>query len=142
MKRKIICVIAVAVLLPAAVLGMLYLRTSDRSHFDVLQANWDVTIPQKAGWQMIYQNDQRDGFHGDGLSYYVYTCIDGREMDALFDWHTTKTPHKACEDWLDDDLRPAYAKCGMKRMTQPGGDELLLWWDSVSGVLYVVESYM
>ena len=147
MKRKLICVIAVAVLLSAAVLGMLHLNTSDRGHFNVLQANWDVTIPKQAGCQIIYQNDQRGGFHGDGLSYYVYTCENGGAMDGLFDWQTTQTPHADCETWLDalgvpDDVRPPYTKCGMKCMTKSGGDELLLWWDSVNRLLYVVESYM
>ena len=82
-------------------------------HFDVVESIWDVTLPWDAGWQEVYGDNRRGGFHGDGLSYFVYTCEDGGEMDALFDWETTQTPHAACQRWLDEldvsaVMRPPY----------------------------------
>jgi len=82
-------------------------------HFDVVESIWDVTLPWDASWQEVYGDNRRGGFHGDGLSYFVYTCEDGGEMDALFDWETTQTPHAACQCWLDEldvsaVMRPPY----------------------------------
>lgn len=140
-------VLAAILLLPVACYTVLYLLAPGYAgHFDVVESNWGVTLPWDAGWQEVYGNNQRGGFHGDGLSYYVYTCEDGGEMDGLFDWQTTKTPHANCEAWLDElgvsaDVRPPYTECGMKRMTQPGGDEILFWWHSVAKTLYIAESY-
>lgn len=115
-------------------------------HFDVVESIWDVTLPWDAGWQEVYGDNRRGGFHGDGLSYFVYTCEDSGEMDALFDWETTQTPHAACQRWLDEldvpaVMRPPYTECGMKRMTKAGGDEILFWWHSVAKTLYIAESY-
>ena len=115
-------------------------------HFDVVESNWGVTLPWDAGWQEVYGDNRRGGFHGDGLSYFVYTCEDGGEMDALFDWETTQTPHAACQRWLDEldvpaVMRPPYTECGMKRMTKAGGDEILFWWHSDTKTLYIAESY-
>ena len=116
------------------------------SHFDVVESIWDVTLPWDASWQEVYGDNRRGGFHGDGLSYFVYTCEDGGEMDALFDWETTQTPHAACQRWLDEldvpaVMRPPYTECGMKRMTKAGGDEILFWWHSDAKTLYIAESY-
>lgn len=115
-------------------------------HFDVVESIWDVTLPWDAGWQEVYGDNRRGGFHGDGLSYFVYTCEDGGEMDALFDWETTQTTHAACQRWLDEldvpsVMRPPYTECGMKRMTKAGGDEILFWWHSDAKTLYIAESY-
>lgn len=115
-------------------------------HFDVVESIWDVTLPWDAGWQEVYGDNRRGGFHGDGLSYFVYTCEDSGEMDALFDWETTQTPHAACQRWLDEldvpaVMRPPYTECGMKRMTKAGGDEILFWWHSDEKTLYIAESY-
>jgi len=115
-------------------------------HFDVVESIWDVTLPWDASWQEVYGDNRRGGFHGDGLSYFVYTCEDGGEMDALFDWETTQTPHAACQRWLDEldvpaVMRPPYTECGMKRMTKAGGDEILLWWHGDAKTLYIAESY-
>lgn len=115
-------------------------------HFDVVESIWNVTLPWDAGWQEVYGDNRRGGFHGDGLSYFVYTCEDSGEMDALFDWETTQTPHAACQRWLDEldvpaVMRPPYTECGMKRMTKAGGDEILFWWHSDAKTLYIAESY-
>ena len=115
-------------------------------HFDVVESIWDVTLPWDAGWQEVYGDNRRGGFHGDGLSYFVYTCEDGGEMDALFDWETTQTSHAACQRWLDEldvpaVMRPPYTECGMKRMTKAGGDAILFWWHSDAKTLYIAESY-
>ena len=115
-------------------------------HFDVVESIWDVTLPWDAGWQEVYGDNRRGGFRGDGLSYYVYTCEDGGEMDNLFDWDATRTSHAACEGWLDEldvpaVMRPPYTECGMKRMTQSGGDEILFWWHSAAKTLYIAETY-
>lgn len=115
-------------------------------HFDVVESIWDVTLPWDAGWQEVYGDNRRGGFHGDGLSYFVYTCEDGGKMDALFDWENTQTPHAGCQRWLDEldvpaVMRPPYTECGMKRMTKSGGDEILFWWHSAAKTLYIAESY-
>ena len=139
-------VICGILLLPVIWFTVIYLTMpSYAGHFDVVESNWDVTLPWDADWQEIYGNNQRGGFHGDGLSYYVYTCEDGAEMDALFDWGTTQRPHFDCEQWLDElgvpaEMRPPYTDCGMKRMTKAGG-EILFWWHSESKTLYIAESY-
>lgn len=140
-------ILAVVLALPVARYTILYLLAPGYAgHFDVVESNWGVRLPWDAGWQEVYGNNQRGGFHGDGLSYYVYTCEEGVAMDGLFDWQTTKTPHADCETWLDAlgvpaDVRPPYTECGMKRMTQPGGDEILFWWYSAAKTIYIAESY-
>ena len=141
-------VLALILVLPVVCYAVLYLLAPGYAgHFDVVESNWGVNLPWDAGWQEVYGNNQRGGFHGDGLSYYVYTCEDGGKMDGLFDWQTTKTPHANCETWLDElgvpaDVRPPYTECGMKRMTQPGGSEVLFWWHPETKTLYIAESYM
>ena len=140
-------VLAVILVLPVTCYTILYLLAPGYAgHFDVVESNWGVTLPWNAGWQEVYGNNQRGGFHGDGLSYYVYTCEDGGEMDGLFDWKTTKTLHANCETWLDElgvpaDVRPPYTECGMKRMTQSDGSEVLFWWHPETKTLYIAESY-
>ena len=141
-------VLAGILVLPVVCYTVLYLLAPGYAgHFDVVESNWGVNLPWDAGWQEVYGNNQRGGFHGDGLSYYVYTCEDGGKMDGLFDWQTTKTPHANCETWLDElgvpaDVRPPYTECGMKRMTQPDGSEVLFWWHPETKTLYIAESYM
>ena len=140
-------VIAGILLLPVVgYIGLYLLAPGYTSHFDVVEANWGVVLPVEADWQEVYGNNQRGGFHGDGLSYYVYTCENSGEMGALLPWETTQTPHYSCERWLDElqvpaVFRPDYTACGMKRMTKPGGDEVLFFWDHVKRTLYIAESF-
>ena len=60
-------------LLPVIWFTVVYLTMPGYAgHFDVVESNWDVTLPWDAGWQEVYGNNQRGGFHGRGI---FWVCV-------------------------------------------------------------------
>ena len=84
MKKKHLILLFVCTL---ALVGgsSLYTRTS---YSRVLEANWGVSLPFKALYQEIYQQNN-SGSHGDGIRYHVYRYEYEDYIDLMFGQRVT-----------------------------------------------------
>ena len=149
MKKKHLVLLFVCTL---ALVGgiILYARTS---YSRVLEANWGVSLPFKALYQEIYQQNN-SGSHGDGIRYHVYRYEYEDYIDLMFAWRGTEgntifhgSYSQAAEIWLDElnvpnAQRPTYADCAYWYKAQSDSSELLVIWDSRVNHLYLLESFL
>lgn len=120
----------------------------------VIKQNWELTLPQEAGFAQAYSADSGDSFFGDGERYHVFTYENAQPVEDMVAWQANEEStayydsySKAAEAMLDaidvpEDERPDYARCLYWYCGKDDNDELLLFWDRSQSKLYVVESFV
>lgn len=132
------------------------------SYASVLEANWGVKLPVSACCREVYRQDTGPSFHGDGVRYHVFSCINSAAIDELLPWsaeegHTLEWSQTAGEErqyrsysqsaqlWLHEldvpeTQLPVYESCVCWYSSAPDNSQLILFWDPGSRRLYIVEN--
>lgn len=161
MKKKTKIIIGAAVILVALFLlsgapRYLYMMIPNTSYTKVIEANWGIDLPED-GAKAVYSFSE-SSFHGDGIRYHVIDYPAGNEskkiLNAMFQiekiFSETELPTEGqladAEKLLKEidvpaDSIPDWSKCQLVYMTQNDGSELYLFYWSVTGTIYVVESF-
>lgn len=150
---KGIVLLCVAVLAVAVIGGVaVWERATDYTR--VLTANWGLTLPAGAKYDMVYAADSGASFHGDGLRYHVYSYRNEEpllEILSLSDKEQETAFHESYSEavaaWMDELDVPA-----QERPRLEGGmyhyeiksdhSELLVILDSAGRRLFILESFL
>ena len=118
----------------------------------ILDANWGLSLPQKAGCEQVYAQDD-SGAHGDGLRFHAFSYDEEQSIQTMLEWHDdVKTLyHESCKQavssWLDalavpSVQRPDYESSRYWYQSQSDNSELIILWDDDKDLLYIVESFI
>ncbi len=150
MKKRALAIAAILIVILTGI-GILKLFPSYAS---VIKSNWDISLPIKAVLTETYEKDSGASFHGDGVRYHVFSYKYEDYIDLMFAWtpneHKTNfypTSREAAEAWLDEidvpsDERPDYSKCCSWSKSQADNSEIIVFWDSESNKLYIIENFI
>ena len=148
MKRKWIIFLALLLLL-----GLL-LFPGGSDYLDVMEANWDLTFPENAGWALLYGTDSGSSPHGDGWRYHVYSYEQEKAVADLLPWSSktgstffSESYADACESWLDEinvsaEMRPDYECCQVFYSVQKDHSQLLIWWNASEKTVSFAEFFI
>lgn len=151
-----ICVVTVAVALVCIIYPAVINSTSYYS--EVLEENWNISLPKEAGCKKIYHKSDR-GFE-DGEYYTVLDCKEKEPINKMFKWLSDErkldlyntgsyiTYSERTSELLDSigvpsEEHPDYSQCVYRYVK---GDrtnemsEIILLWDEADGKLYITES--
>lgn len=118
----------------------------------LLEANWGVVLP--GGYVERFEVDTGASFHGDGVRYYVLEYADDAALREAFSWREEASAtlfygseREAAAALLDGlEIPPEFqlpaADCLYDTVTRDDRSELLLFWHTPDGMLYVVESVL
>ena len=150
MKKRALAISAILIVMLTGI-GILKLFPS---YVSVIKSNWDISLPIKAVLTETYEKDSGASFHGDGVRYHVFSYKYEDYIDLMFAWtsneHKTNfypTSREAAEAWLDEvdvpaDERPDYSKCCSWSKSQADNSEIIVFWDSESNKLYIIENFI
>lgn len=150
MKKRALAIATVLIVILTGI-GILKLFPSYAS---VIKSNWGISLPIKAVLTETYEKDSGASFHGDGVRYHVFSYKYEDYIDLMFAWtpneHKTNfypTSREAAEAWLDEidvpaDERPDYSKCYSWSKSQADNSEIIVFWDSESNKLYIIENFI
>lgn len=148
MKRKWMILLVLLLFL-----GLL-LVPGGSDYLAVMEANWDLTFPENAGWALLYETDSGPSPHGDGWRYYVYSYEREEPVSQMVPWaaETGSTvfsePYAdACESWLDEidvpaEMRPDYEGCQVFYSVQKDHSQLLIWWSASERTVSFAEFFI
>lgn len=118
----------------------------------LLEANWGVVLP--GGYVERFEVDTGASFHGDGVRYYVLEYADDAALREAFSWREEASAtlfygseREAAAALLDGlEIPPEFQlpaeDCLYDTVTRDDRSELLLFWHTPDGMLYVVESVL
>lgn len=137
--------------LPLAVvlMAVVSLLAALEDYTDVLEKNWDLSLPRSAG--EVYSADSGASFQGDGYRYHVLEYADSGELAEVLVRETQELPAVPAQvtailDALSvpADQRPDFDDCRCFAVSDPVDDRdrgyLLLSQDGTR--LYVVECFL
>ena len=129
---------------------------SVNSYTRVLRTNWDIELP-KAGAEEVFSYSE-PSFHGDGIRYHIIDYPIENEskkmqnvafqLDNLFGGIQ---PTEAQIDYVEQLLKqidandmviPDWKRCRLINLKQEDGSDLFLFYQSETGTVFVVESFI
>ena len=129
---------------------------SANSYTRVLKTNWGIELPE-AGAEAVFSYSE-PSFHGDGIRYHVIDYPIGNkskkmqnaafQLDRLFDGiQPTEAQIDHAEQLLkqidaDDKVIPDWKRCSIINLKQEDGSELFLFYQSGTGTVFIVESFI
>ncbi|MBP3684587.1 MAG: hypothetical protein J6J12_06455 [Oscillospiraceae bacterium] len=140
-------------LIPLLLLALLLFPGSS-DYLSVIEANWELSFPENAGWVLAYQTDSGPSPHGDGWRYHVYHYGQENAVAAMLPWSRdtgttvfSESYADACESWLDEisvpaDWRPDYESCQVYYAVQKDNSQLLIWWNPSDMRISVAEFFI
>lgn len=148
MKRKLLmAAVTLAILLAVIAATLALWGKSDYN--SVLQANWDISLPSAAKYDLIYTKDSGASFHGDGERFHVFTYLNQSPIEEMFQWKAEEdysSYSDEVDEWLDSievpaEHRPNYADCLYWHNKKSDGSEIIILWDQQGKLIYVTESF-
>ncbi len=129
---------------------------SVNSYTRVLKTNWGIELPE-AGAEAVFSFSE-PSFHGDGIRYHVIDYPIGNEskkmqnvafqLDKVFGGIQ---PTEAQIDYVEQLLKqieandmviPDWERCSLINLKQEDGSELFLFYQSETGTVFIVESFI
>ncbi|MCD7806178.1 MAG: hypothetical protein LUH19_02425, partial [Lachnospiraceae bacterium] len=122
-----------------------------------LNINWGFSLPKEAQYSEIYCLESEVSFLGDGIRYHVFSCENPEPINEMFSWQTEESGTRlyvsyseVCSEWLSQidvplEEYPDYAAClywHQQGRQEDDRDEIILFWNENTGVLYVVEFFL
>ncbi len=156
MKKKRILTAAALITGAALILIVLIIVWNNKAsnYLRILELNWGISFSAAAELSEVYANDSGASFHGDGIRYHVYSCKHAQYLVQDLDWTKEESAtiyhpnfHEAANDWLDqinvpESERPAYSGCSYWYASQEDNSEIIIFWDSIESLLYIIESFL
>lgn len=148
MKRKLLmAAVTLAILLAVIAATLALWGKSDYN--SVLQANWDISLPSAAKYDLIYTKDSGASFHGDGERFHIFTYLNQSPIEEMFQWKAEEdyiSYSDEVDEWLDyievpAEHRPNYADCLYWHHRKSDGSEIIILWDQQVKLIYVTESF-
>lgn len=148
MKRKLFMAAVILAILLAVIAATLALWGKS-DYNSVLQANWDISLPSAAKYDLIYTKDSGASFHGDGERFHIFTYLNQSPIEEMFQWKAEEDYSSyldAVDEWLDSievpsEHRPNYADCLYWHNKKSDGSEIIILWDHQQELIYVAESF-
>ncbi len=152
MKKKKIYIVLLCLILAAGILGWNWLGNYSR----VLDANWGFSLPWKALYREIYQQDSGPSFHGDGIRYHVYSYQYEDYIDLMFAWMGQdgdalygKSYSQSIAQWLTElnvpqQWQPDYdnGNAGFWYKSQHDNSQIIVVWNQTLNRLYIAEHFL
>lgn len=129
---------------------------SVNSYTRVLKTNWGIELP-RAGAKTVFSYSE-PSFHGDGIRYHVMDYPIGNEsqkmqnaafqLDKLFGGiQPTEAQIDNVEQLLkqidaNDMVIPDWERCRLIDLKQEDGSELFMFYQSETGTVFIVESFI
>lgn len=148
MNRKLLMASVILAILLAVIAATLALWGKS-DYNSVLQANWDISLPKAAKYDLIYTKDSGASFHGDGERFHIFTYLNQSPIEEMFQWKAEEdysSYSDAVDEWLDSievpyEHRPDYADCLYWHNKKSDGSEIIILWDQQQELIYVAESF-
>lgn len=149
MKKKVICILVLALLVSLIVLIWNMLNYSM-----VLKHNWGISLPFYARFSKIYDKSSESSFHGDGIRYHIYAYKDEKYVNSMFEWMSTEHStifylsfSEAINNWLQEidvpkEYYPNYDHCIYWYEKQDDNSEIIIILNNFENKLYIVESLL
>ena len=130
---------------------------STKPYTKVINMNWDIGLPGDGAKDIFSYSEPSP--HGDGIRYHVIDYPIGNEskriLNSVFQlekiFNVTKQPTDnqiSCVEELlrkiniKNDVIPDWKRCRLVYQKQNDNSEIFLFYDSETGTLYVVESFL
>ena len=152
-KRKtwmVMACVVVCLCLVSAGANAIWDRMTDYS--TTLNINWGFSLPKEAQYSEIYSLESEASVFGDGIRYHVFSCENPEPINEMFSWQmgVYVSYVVACDEWLSQigvpqEEFPDYAYClywYQQGRQEDDRDEIILFWNENTGVLYVVEFFL
>lgn len=144
MKRKhlIIALVVVGALMIASTVGMDYLWGRVLDYTPTMRQTWELSMPSAAKWETLFGSEETE----EGVMCHVLTYKKEEVVAQMLDWEAVSDEaQQTATTWLGEmeiteELWPKWEQCRFYGQEKDDGDRLLLFWDSESILLYVLES--
>ena len=129
---------------------------SVNSYTRVLKTNWGIELPE-AGAEEVFSYSE-PSFHGDGIRYHIIDYPIGDESRKMHDveFQLEKLfggiqPTEAQIDYVEqlvkqieanDMVIPDWKRCFLINLKQKDGSELFMFYQSETGTVFIVESFI
>ena len=120
------------------------LQSGSGGYGRVLEANWGVSLVDSR-WEVLYEDDNTAGFHGDGVRYHVFRRPEGGVLPQAADDAAYQA--EKVSGWLDlldtpESRRPGADAVPLWYALQQDGSEIVVLCSGDGQILYVVESFL